>query len=141
MKILRDTREQNPLQFTFAQIEIEDRKLDYGDYQIEGTSIIIERKASTGELYNNLITKDSVRFYKLVENLLLLDSYILCEFPESDLYEFPEHSGIPENKWKGLRASSAFLRKKVNELKDRGLRFVFCDDRYQAEKFIISLCQ
>ena len=97
MKIIRDTREQQGFQF-FAQAEIIEQALDAGDYTIEGLEdfIRIERKASTGELYHNLAKKTmKARFHREMQKLdTIHNAYIVCEFPESYLYTFPENSGI-----------------------------------------------
>lgn len=141
MKILIDTREKEPLTFAFHDnVDIEFKKLDIGDYQIEGTDLIFERKANTNELYINLFTKDKTRFAKVVDKLIEIGGYVLCEFPESDLYTFPENSGIPENRWSQLRVNPKYFRLRIYQLREKGLKFVFCDNRAKAEEFILQ-CQ
>lgn len=39
-------------------------KLDFGDYQIEGEKIIVDRKHNLDEIAANLCTKDSWRFWR-----------------------------------------------------------------------------
>ena len=59
MKIIQDTREKQGWDFIFAEdLEIVRAGLKYGDYTTEllENQFRVERKASTGELYNNLAT-------------------------------------------------------------------------------------
>ena len=68
MKIIRDTREKIGWEFPFYDdVEIESKKIDSGDYTTEllQNKIVIERKASTSEIANNLGRKTAkARFYR-----------------------------------------------------------------------------
>lgn len=142
MKIIRDTREKNPFNFFFyPEIELEVRKLDCGDYLIEDKQIIFERKATSGEIYLNLASKKNKdRFFREIEKLKKYKAYIICEFPESYLYEFPNNSGIPEERWQYLKANPKYIRKLINEIKDMGIEVIYCNSRDEAESYIVSLC-
>lgn len=143
MKIIRDTREQQGFEF-FAQAQIIDQALDAGDYTIEGLEdvIVIERKASSGELYHNLAKKHmKERFHRELEKLdKIQNAYIICEFPESYLHTFPQNSGIPKSKQKYIKASAKYLRKLIYEITDNyNIQIIFCDDRNDAEELTFSL--
>ena len=102
MIILRDTREKNGWDFSNYDINAVDKKLHSGDYTIKGKEdiIIIERKASTGELSNNLV-KDYARFCREFDRLPSdTRKIIICEFPQENISIFPLKSGIPFNKSK-----------------------------------------
>ena len=149
MKILIDTREQKPFDMTTAsfegvEFEIVQQKLDCGDYSVEGLKeiIAIERKASTGELYQNLAkVKMRERFHR---ELVLLNevkhSYIICEFPETAMFAFPKGSGIPKSKMKYLKMTSGYLRKLIHEIEDLyDTEIIYCEDRTEAERVTFNL--
>ena len=79
-------------------MEIVDQKLDCGDYTTENlkNTVVIERKASATEIANNLGKKTAkARFYREFEGMETLErAYIVCEFSESDVYEFPKNSEL-----------------------------------------------
>lgn len=144
MRIIRDTRETKGYNFDFYNVEVLDRKLKCGDYQAVGLeTVIIERKANTGEIYLNLGTlKEQERVYREFE---LLNSYpepiLLLEFPESHFYDFPRNSTIPESRWHKLRIEDWLLRDKFRTLLNTFPRVkpVFCDTKEDAEKFVYQL--
>ena len=145
MKIIRDTREQQGIEF-FAQAEILEQALDAGDYTIEGLEsfIRIERKASTGELYHNLAKKTmKERFHREMEKLdTIQNAYIVCEFPEFYLYTFPENSGIPKSKRKYMKISSKYFRKLIYEIEDNyDVKIIYCADKDHAEQITFDLLQ
>ena len=57
LKIIVDTREQQPWSFDFNEIAV--AKLDTGDYSVAGLEEIlcIERKKSVSEIANNIVDK------------------------------------------------------------------------------------
>ncbi len=148
MKIIRDTREQNGFfvdDFTRGNIVVIDKKLNAGDYSIEGLEdkVSIERKATTGELYINLSKKtNKERFYRELEILSKMKAYIVCEFPESLIHSFPEGSGIPESKKKFLRVSGKYFRKMLYEIEEKfNIKIIYCRDRAEAEHITFSLLE
>ena len=147
MKIIQDTREKQGWDFIFAEdLEIEKAGLKYGDYTTEKLHDIfrVERKASTGEIYNNLATiKCKERFYRELEELQKFDhAYIVCEFPEGFLSSFPKNSGIPLNRHKYVRIKNRYFTRLVKELEDKfDLDLVFCNDRYEAEAFVYNIAR
>ena len=145
MKIIRDTREQQGFQF-FAQAEIVEQALDAGDYTIEGLEdfICIERKASTGELYNNLAKKTMKdRFHREMEKLeKIQNAYIVCEFPEINVYSFPKNSGIPKRIRKYMKIGAKYFRKLLYEVEDNyDIKIIYCDNKDHAEQVTFTLLQ
>ena len=57
LKIIVDTREQQPWSFDFNEIAV--AKLDTGDYSVAGLEevLCIERKKSVSEIANNIVEK------------------------------------------------------------------------------------
>jgi len=143
MKIVRDTREQQGFHF-MAEAEVVDEALPAGDYTIKGLEevIVIERKASTGELYHNLAKKVmKERFHKEMQKLDKIQfAYIVCEFPESNLYTFPQNSGIPKSKQKYMKITAKYFRKLIHEIENKyDVKFIYCNDRNEAEETTLSL--
>ena len=147
MKIIQDTREKLGWDFIFVEdLEIEKAGLKYGDYTTEKLkdTFRVERKASTGELYNNLATKKcKERFYRELEELQNFEhAYIVCEFPEGFLSSFPKNSGIPINRQKFVRIKNRYFTKLVKELEDIfDIDLVFCNDRNEAEAFVYNIAR
>ena len=151
LSIIRDTREQmpyfdSPLFETYGvELEILTRKLHAGDYSIEGLEdkILIERKANTGELHGNIgKVKHKERFYRELEKLKEAEeAYILCEWPESNNFTFPQNSGIPLSKMKYIKMSSKYFRKLIHEIQEEfpTITFIYCKNRYDAEKQAFKL--
>lgn len=116
MKILVDSREQSRWDFSFFGLEQEIKKLDTGDYMVEGfDDLVFERKASTAELSINLGKKWKQFESELIRMSTIKYSYIICEFPQDYLDIFPRNSGIPFNKIPYLRMSGKFIKKRLFE--------------------------
>lgn len=138
MIILCDTREQTGWGFSWYDVQTKTETIKYGDYTIEGLEdkIRIERKASTGELSNNLCTNNGLRKFKReMAELQSVDSvFILCEFPQFHMDIFPEQSGIPKSRWPKLRVGAKFLKKRMHELiEEFGVNVIYCDTPANAE--------
>lgn len=145
MKIIVDTREKKDIFLfrAYGDVEIINKKLDTGDYSLEGfeTKITIDRKANSGELYINL-GSGGARVKKELDRMALFDrAYFVCAFPESDLYSFPVNSGIPKYRWKYLKMAPAYMRKRVKEIQEeyKSIKFIFCDSAYDAERVSYEL--
>jgi hypothetical protein len=145
MEIIVDTREKKDA-FSFkgyGGVTVIDRKLDTGDYSMPmfENKITIDRKANSGELYIN-IGLDQKRFKKELERMALFDrAYFVCSFPESDLFIFPSNSGIPKYRWQYLRIPASYLRRRIKEIQEeyQSIRFIFCDNKYDAEEITYEL--
>ena len=142
--ILKDTREQKGWDFLFDDVSVTSATLRYGDYTSANLcdKLRIERKSSTGELYNNLSTiKMKTRFHKELTQLKNYEvAYVVCEFPESDLYCFPRKSTIPEDKWASLKMNTKYFRKLVRDIEDQfDIPVVFCNNKEEAELFSYNI--
>lgn len=118
------------------QIDYTVRKLDCGDYQLEGSNITVDRKQSLSELATNLLNRsDSARFWREVRRAKEqgLKLIVLCE-----------HGG----KVKSIRDVAAWKspyshvsgRRILDEMvrleQSYAVRFVFCDKRSTAKRII-----
>lgn len=146
MKIIRDTREKTGWEFTFYDdVEIESKKIDSGDYTTEllKDKIVIERKATTTEIANNLGKKTAkARFYREFDRMEdLKQAYIVCEFPESQVYEFPYNSGLSQAQISRIRMNGKYLRRLLNQIEDdySNIEVVFCENRIAAEAFTYDI--
>ena len=142
--IIEDTREQFPWKFHLydaceSQVK---KKLDTGDYSILGLEnvITIERKASSGELYNNLF-KTSKRFNKEVKRMgVITHSFLICEFSKETLLRFPQDSGIPKRVWKKLWYNAKDMLKKLEEFNEKyGIEIVFCNNKEDSQDKAINI--
>jgi len=113
-KLIVDTREKTP--WVFSSYDVISRKLNTGDYSIEGFEdvISIERKKTTSEWATNVFEK---RFHEeLLRSKNLRHFYIICEFTLDDLMKFPANSGIPKYLWGKIKVSPHLLLKKTIEI-------------------------
>lgn len=120
MQIIRDTRERNGWDFPFSGNEnIISKKLDAGDYTTELLEdfVVVERKATATEIANNLGKKDAkARFYREFDRMKNLHkAYIVCEFPESNVYEFPKKSELHINIQK-IKSSINLLNESIDAM-------------------------
>ena len=95
--IIVDTREQKPWQFNEYATAV--RKLDTGDYSVEGLENIlcIERKRSVSEIANNITES---RFKDVLSRMSKYRfPFILLEFDLQDVLNFPVGSEIPKSVW------------------------------------------
>jgi hypothetical protein len=142
--VIQDTREKNGWNFDIYDscIGTLTKGLKTGDYTIEGREdfLIIERKATTAELALNL-GKKRVQFEAELERMLAFrHAYIVCEFSESRLMQFPKGSTIPRRRWRYLRMNGKFMRRKLHEYEEKyGVEIIFCEDRHSAEEKAIEI--
>jgi ERCC4-type nuclease len=136
--IIQDSREQNP--FYFRDYEVITRKLDTGDYSIDGFEdlVSIERKAGASELANNFVSK---RFFDVLERLSKIKySYIVVECSWEDILKYPVGSNIPSYKWKKIRIRSPFLLHKISEIQTKyNIHFMVCDNRDIAKGITLNI--
>lgn len=141
MKIYVDSREKKfdhiKSYFDKHGIEYEIRKLDVGDYQIEGkTQISVDRKRNLQELSKNLMNaKDHSRFWKEVRRAIE---------QKIKLFVLVEHGGQIKSiedvaKWTD-KYSGVSGRNLANEIYRvhiaYGVEFLFCDKRSTARRII-----
>jgi hypothetical protein len=131
--IIIDTREQQP--WTFDNYATAHKKLDTGDYSIEGLETIlgIERKKSVSEFANNIIES---RFKDVVFRMSQLKySFLLLEFDLEDILIYPVGSTVPKKMWDKIKISPAFILKHILELQlNHNIKVLFCGDSDSASK-------
>jgi len=119
MKIIVDTRERNPWKFSKAEwpFGYERLALKTGDYSLNGLHDIftIDKKAKVTELARNL---SESRFERELERMRgMKHSYIVCDFPLSDLEQFPYIDSVPHFLRKKIRAKGPYLVSILERLK------------------------
>ena len=144
MKIWIDSREKKcdhiKAYFDKHGIEYEIRKLDEGDYQIDGQpNMTVDRKKDMQEMYN-CVVNDKSRFYKEVRR---------CNDKGIKLYILIEHSSqiktledVPKWKSKYGTVSSREIMERLYRLHiSYGVEIFFCSKRQTAQKIIEILSQ
>ena len=141
MKVIIDSRERKfdhiKAYFDKHGIDYEIRKLDVGDYQIDGKpQISVDRKRNLQELSKNLMNaKDHSRFWKEVRR---------AREQRIKLYVVVEHGGQIKSiedvsKWSD-KYSGVSGRALANEIYRvhiaYGVEFIFCDKRSTPKKII-----
>lgn len=139
MKVIVDTREQKwshiKAYFDKHGIEYIPKKLDEGDYQIEGQpKITVDRKKDMQEMYN-CVVNDKSRFYKEVRR---------CHQKGIKLYVLIEHGGqiksladVPKWKQKYGTISSREISERLYRLHiSYGVEVLFCDKRCTARRIL-----
>jgi ERCC4-type nuclease len=131
--IIIDTREQQP--WSFDHYLTANRKLDTGDYSIEGLESIvaIERKKSASEFANNVTES---RFKDVIDRLSKIKhSFLLLEFDLEDILIYPIGSNVPKKMWDKIKISPAFLIKNILDLQMlHNIHICFCGNSDNAEK-------
>jgi hypothetical protein len=131
--IIIDTREQQP--WNFNDYTKAHKKLDTGDYSIEGLEHIltIERKKSSSEFATNIVES---RFKDVVMRLSQFKySFLLLEFNLEDLLIYPEGSTVPKRMWDKVKITPSFLIKNILELQlNHNIKVIFCGSASNAEK-------
>lgn len=131
--IIVDTREQQP--WTFENYATAHKKLDTGDYSIEGLQhlLCIERKKSVSEFANNIVES---RFQDVVMRMSQLKySFLLLEFSLHDILIYPVGSTVPKKMWDKIKITPAFLMKHILELQlQHNIKVYFCGNSSNAEK-------
>lgn len=136
--IIVDTREQNPWEFKYHTVS--KRKLDTGDYSIEGLETIfcIERKKGVAEIANNITES---RFKDVIQRMSTYKhSFILVECDYEQLMNYPIGSDVPKKLWNKIKISPAFILKFLLELAIlHNIHVIFCGSPSWAEKTALSI--
>lgn len=131
--IIIDTREQQP--WAFEEYAIANKKLDAGDYSIEGLQDIfaIERKKSINEVANNIVEP---RFKDAIARLAQLKySFLLLEFGMTEVLSYPVGSNLPKRLWDKVKITPAFIMKNVLDWQlKHNIKVIFCNNSSNAEK-------
>lgn len=129
LKIIQDSREQIPWEFSFADVFVDTLKT--GDYTLEGfeNKIIIERKKSPSEIAQNL-GSDFVRFRKELERMKSFSfAYIICEFSLEELLTFPKNIPFKND----IKINGKYLVKTLSTFKDLyGIEVIYAGSREKA---------
>ena len=132
MKIIQDTREKTPWAFAEDQ-DVIVCKLDVGDYSVEGLEykLCVERKASVGELANNIGQK---RFHREIDKMADYElKFLVLEFNVDDVLMYPVGSDIPKKVWGKLRINTKYIMKYLSDLQvHKGIHVVFAGDADNA---------
>ena len=142
--VIKDTREQEGYHFSkYDKCEgMVERKLDTGDYSIEGLEekICVERKASPEELATNLGQKKHAFMNEIERMKPFRHKFILLEFSLQDLVDFPEGSRIPESQKAKVKISGKYMLKMLMEFQlKHNIHVVFCGNKYNAFLTLTSL--
>lgn len=136
--IVVDTREQKP--WTFAACNTVKKKLDTGDYSIEGleTILCIERKNSVSEIANNI---SESRFKDELDRMSsYLYKFILLEFNLQDVLNYPKGSAVPPRMWSKIKIRPPYILKYLTELQTKhDIHVIFCDNPAAAEEMAFSI--
>jgi hypothetical protein len=131
--IIIDTREQQP--WSFEHHTTASRKLDTGDYSIEGLEdvVCIERKKSVSEVANNLTES---RFIDVVDRMSKFKyAFLLLEFDLAQVLSYPIGSNLPRRLWDKIKISPAFIVKHILELQlNHNIKVLFCGSSSDAEQ-------
>jgi hypothetical protein len=136
--IIIDTREQKP--WAFAACNTVRKKLDTGDYSIEGLEnmLCIERKNSVSEIANNM---SEARFKDELDRMSnYLYKFILLEFSLQDVLNYPKGSNVPPRMWSKIRIKPLYILKYLTELQTKyNIHVVFCGNPAAAEEMAFSI--
>jgi len=136
--IIVDTREQKPWQFTEYATAV--RKLDTGDYSVEGLENIlcIERKRSVSEIANNITES---RFKDVLSRMSKYRfPFILLEFDLQDVLNFPVGSEIPKSVWSKIKISPKYIIKMILDMSlTYNIYVIFCGNKNNAEIYATSI--
>jgi ERCC4-type nuclease len=136
--IIVDTREQKP--WAFASCNTVKKKLDTGDYSIEGLEhlLCIERKNSVSEIANNISEN---RFKDEIERMHnYLYKFILLEFNLQDVLNYPRGSSVPPKLWSKIKIRPPYILKFLTELQTKhDIHVIFCDNPIAAEEMAFSI--
>lgn len=137
-KVIIDTREQQP--WSFDRCATACRKLDTGDYSVEGYEQIlcIERKKSVSEIANNITEK---RFKDVIERMKTYQyAFLIFEFDLEDVLNYPIGSNVPKHMWNKIKISPGFILKHILELQlYHNIKVLFCGCPTNATKMATAL--
>lgn len=137
-KIIIDTREQQP--WEFQNCATASRKLDTGDYSVEGYEDILclERKKSVSEIANNITEK---RFIDVINRMKQYKySFLILEFDLEDILSYPIGSNVPKHMWNKIKISPGFILKHILELQlYHNIKVLFCGCPTNATKIATAL--
>lgn len=140
IRIIRDSREQQPLTFSEYNVVISPDKLDAGDYTMaafdmagDDYSVIIERKKDCRELATNLVTDEGWRRF-------LAEAEILAKYKIRQIIVCGPNNFDFLISRKYLNTNISFIYSKIAYLKVcYGVDVLFLNTREEAENYIYRL--
>lgn len=136
--IIVDTREQRP--WVFKEFTTAKRKLDTGDYSVEGLEdkLCIERKNGIAEIANNMMEN---RFVDVIDRMSKYPhSYILIECDYDQLMDYPKGTDVPQRMWSRIKITPAFILKFLTQLSvSHNIHVIFCGNPAWAEQTALSI--
>lgn len=140
IKIIRDTREQQPLTFADYDVEISIDTMEAGDYTLaahdmagDDLSVIIERKKDCRELASNIVTDDGWRRFQAEMEILSrykIRQIVVCG-PNN--FEYLISRGY-------LRTNISFVYSRLAAIRVLyGVDVLFVPNRDEAENYIYRL--
>lgn len=136
--IIVDTREQLP--WDFEGHSTSSRKLDTGDYSIEGLEEVfcIERKRSVAEIANNISEK---RFVDVLDRMSKFQhKFMLLEFTLNNVLDYPVGSSVPKKIWGSLKINSKYILKYLTNISIKyNIHTIYCGNKENAETMALSI--
>jgi hypothetical protein len=116
------------------------------DYSLEGyydqKILCVERKGAVAELVGNLTQAEKADdFRQLLERMdELAHPFVVCEFPRSHLFTYPESSDIPRKEWPKVRVTPQYLLKVLStvELKYKS-KWLFFNSPDEAVRYVETI--
>ena len=69
-------------------------------------------------------------------------AYIICEFSEDNVREFPINSTVPASKRKYLRMNGKFMRKCLHDYEEKyDIKIIFTNNKEEAEEEALKIIQ
>lgn len=142
--VIKDTREQEGYYFkqhnTCAGMV--ERKLDTGDYSIEGLEdkLCIERKGCVEELAINLGQKKYAFLEEIDRMAPFPHKFLILEFSLEDLVKFPEETRIPIKNKASVKITGKYMLKCLCEFQlYNNVNVLFCGNKYNAFIMVSSI--
>ena len=142
--VIKDTREQEGYFFSAFNTcaGMIERKLDTGDYSIEGLEdkICIERKGCVEELAVNLGQKKYAFLDEIERMKPFPHKFLILEFNVDDVAKFPEETRIPIKNKSSIKITGKYMLKCLFEFAlYNDIQILFCGNKYNAFLAVSSI--
>ena len=142
--VIKDTREQEGYFFSAFNTcaGMIERKLDTGDYSIEGLEdkICIERKGCVEELAVNLGQKKYAFLDEIERMKPFPHKFLILEFNVDDVAKFPEETRIPIKNKASIKITGKYMLKCLFEFAlYNDIQILFCGNKYNAFLAVSSI--
>ncbi len=141
--VIVDTREKQPWELNSARVlGREFRKLDTGDYTVEGLEdkLCIDRKANVNEIAGNIT---QVRFKKeLVRIKEFPHAFLILEASAQDVLDYPHSSNLPPKILKKIKINGNFLMRCLNRMQIKyNFNIIYAGNRENAQRIAVNLME